>query len=224
MITSKRIINLLSIILLTTLLGSACQAQPAADPSKSPSGKVIYEDDFSDEKSGWQVIDSEQGFLGYKDGAYNILLKVPAFTSWMTAQKIFNSVNIEADVTKTDGPDESAYGIICRMEDDMNFYLFVISSTGHFGIGKVVEGKGPIMLGSDAPDKLLASDAIKKGNETNHLLAECSDSTLTFTVNGKQLLSVQDHDLEAGDIGFLVKTFDKPGIDVKFDNLVVKMP
>ena len=71
---------------------------------------------------------------------------------------------------------------------------------------------------------LIASDAIKKGNETNHLKVVCAQNTLSMAVNGKQLLSVQDTDIESGDIGFIVKTFDKPGIDVKFDNLVVRLP
>ncbi len=222
MIKNKRWLCIFSILMTLSLVISACQAQPTADPS-TLLGKVLYEDNFSDEKSGWQVVKSEQGELGYVDGAYRILLNVPLFTSFVGAQKAYNDVEIEVDVTKKDGPDESVYGVICRQEDEGNFYLFVISSAGYYGIGKVYQGVGVTFLGSEKPDMLIASDAIKKGNETNHLKVVCADTTLSMAVNGKQLLSVQDPDIQSGDVGFIVKTFDKPGIDVRFDNFVVRL-
>jgi len=220
---NKQLLCILSMLMIAAMMLAACQGQPTADPSKLL-GKVLYEDDFSNEKSGWQVVKTDQGVLGYEDGAYRMFLNVPSFTSFVGAQKAFNDVEIEVDVTKTAGPDESVYGVLCRQVDEGNFYLFVISSAGYYGIGKVFEGKGVTFLGSEKADMLIASDAIKKGNETNHLKVECMQNTLSMAVNGKQLLSVQDTDIESGDVGFIVKTFDKPGIDVKFDNLVVRLP
>lgn len=185
---------------------------------------VLYEDDFSDPNSGWQVIEAEQGVLGYSDGAYRMMLKVPAFTSWVSAKKIYNDAAIDVDVTKTAGPDQSIYGVICRMADDKNFYLFAISSAGYYAIGKVIEGKGPIMLGTDGVDKLKATDVIKKGNETNHIQAICKGDTLTLKINDQQVSSIQDQDIAAGDVGMMVKTFKEAGLDVKYDNLIVSIP
>jgi hypothetical protein len=41
-----------------------------------------------------------------------MFLNVPLFTSFVGAQKAFNDVEIEVDVTKTAGPDESVYGVM----------------------------------------------------------------------------------------------------------------
>ncbi len=211
-------------IVLITLFIPACAPQAVSEKIKSKTGTIIYEDDFSDPNSGWQVIDASQGTLGYADGAYRMMLKVPAFTSWVSAKKIFNDAAVDVDVTKTAGPDESIYGVICRMADEKNFYIFAISSAGYYAIGKVVEGKGPTMLGTDGADKLKASDVIIKGNQTNHIQAICKGDTLTLKINDQQVSSVQDQDISTGDIGLMVKTFKEPGLDVKFDNLKATIP
>jgi len=214
------------IILATILIFiiSACAPQSISDKVKSKTGMVLYEDDFSDPNSGWQVIEASQGMLGYADGAYRMMLKVPMFTSWVTAKKIYNDVTIDVDVTKTAGPDQSTYGVICRMADEKNFYMFAISSAGYYAIGKVIEGKGPVMLGTDGADKLKASDVITKGDETNHIQATCKGDTLTLKINDQLVSSIQDQDIAVGDFGLMVKTFKEPGLDVKFDNLKVTIP
>jgi hypothetical protein len=109
---NKRLLCILSMLLITSMMLAACQGQPTADASKII-GKELYSDDFSNEKSGWQVVNTDQGVLGYEDGAYRMFLNVPAFTSFVGAQKAFNDVEIEVDVTKTAGPDESVYGVLC---------------------------------------------------------------------------------------------------------------
>jgi hypothetical protein len=69
-----------------------------------------------------------------------------------------------------------------------------------------------------------ASDNIKKGVAVNHLRADCVGNTLTFYVNGFQLVSVQDPRLTSGDIGLLAGTFAQPNVDVIFDNFVALKP
>jgi len=218
----RKIASICFLCLISILL-VACQAE-RSPTAKNPPGKVLFEDDFSDTASGWENISGEPGFVGYEDGAYRMRLKVPFYTSWVTPDKVFNAVSIEVDATQTGGPDKSVYGVVCRAQDDKNFYVFVVSAAGYYGIGKVVDGQGPSMLGTSAPDQLNASDAIKKMDELNHIRADCNGNVLTLFINGKQVSSVQDDAITSGDVGLLVKTFEQPGIDVTFDNFAVKIP
>jgi hypothetical protein len=219
----KKAIIIISILLFGILV-SACQPiRPTKDP-KMLSGKVIYQDDFSDPKSGWENINGAQGYVGYFRGSYRMMLRAPLSTSLVKANKIYNDSVSEVDVTKATGPDDSTYGLVCRAMNEHNYYVFIISSGGYYGIGKVIEGNGPIMLGTDGPTKLKASDAVKKGNGSNHLRAECISNTLTFIINGQKVSSIQDKDLENGDNGFFAQTGGEAGIDVRYNSLVIKNP
>jgi hypothetical protein len=71
---------------------------------------------------------------------------------------------------------------------------------------------------------LLPSDAIKLGNVTNEIQATCNGSTLTLTVNGTEIASVQDTTFTSGDVGLMAGTFDVLGADIHFDNFVVRKP
>jgi hypothetical protein len=65
------------------------------------------------------------------------------------------------------------------------------------------------------------SDLILPGAATNRIGADCIGSRLVLYVNGEELLQIEDSEFTDGDIGLLAGTFDSPGVDIVFDNLVV---
>jgi len=67
-------------------------------------------------------------------------------------------------------------------------------------------------------------DAIKQGNSTNRIKADCVGSHLVLHTNGTQLADVQDATFSSGDVGLIAGTFAEPGTDIHFDNFVVKKP
>jgi hypothetical protein len=70
----------------------------------------------------------------------------------------------------------------------------------------------------------IPTDAIRQGEATNHIRADCVGSSLTLHVNGAELAEVQDDTLASGDVGLLAGTFDQPGTELLFDDFVVKRP
>jgi hypothetical protein len=102
------------------------------------------------------------------------------------------------------GPLNNEIGLICRMQDDSNFYLFSISIDGCFGIFKLINDQW-IILG----DQEWGYDTrvIHPGIQLNHIKATCNDENLILEVNGHILMDINDPDLTAGDVGLYVGTY-----------------
>jgi hypothetical protein len=183
------------------------------------SGTVLFKDDFSSSTGGWDRYKSAEGTMDYDGGAYRILVNALQVNFWSTPHKDFSDVRIEVDAGKIAGPDENRIGLICRYAGSQ-YYFFVISSDGYYGIGIFTNGQTALLGQSE----MQGSDKIKTGTAINHLRADCDADTLTLFVNESQLAQVHDPILKHGDVGLLAGTFTHPGVDVIFDNFVVMKP
>jgi hypothetical protein len=73
-------------------------------------------------------------------------------------------------------------------------------------------------------DGMKLSSVIHTGTARNHVRGDCIGNTLTLYVNGVKLAEVQDSSLGIGDVGILAGSFDQPGVDILFNNFIVKKP
>lgn len=212
------------IFLITTviIIQSACQLPSlAASFYETPSGAVLFQDDFSDPSSGWEIYNHpENGTVDYFDSFLRIhVLGEYQMLSTGTGLN-FSDVQIEADMIKVVGTSDDMFGLVCRAQDAENYYFFVISSDGYYGIGKVIAGVQS-MLGSQG---MLPSEIISQGKTINHLRADCIAENLVLTVNGQELTTEVDYDLENGDIGILAGTMQDAENVVLFDNFSAIKP
>jgi hypothetical protein len=220
----KRYLFLAFLILLTMLI-FACsssdllQSTPKA-VTTTQAGVVLYQDDFSNPSSGWDTWSQNGSLVTYQNGGLRILVNEIQYDYWSRPGVHFNDSRAEVDIRKLAGPDDNDFGIQCRFRDQNNYYAFLISSDGYYGIVKVKDGKYAIISGTS----LQYSDAIQKGQASNHVRAECIGQSLTLTVNGQKLAEAQDTDFSAGEIGLTAGAYNKPGVDVSFDNFVVYKP
>jgi hypothetical protein len=208
--------HLLIGLLLTSLLLSSC-ASLAPKPS-TPSGTILFEDTFATNVSGWDRLANDGGIMDYDSGGFRILIRQPNMNFWSTPQQNFEDVRVEADVTRLNGPEENRAGLICRYQAG-DYYFFIISSDGYYGIGKFIGGQ-TLLLGQTAmqPSELILKEGI------NHVRADCVGNTLTLYVNFTQVASAQDTDFANGDVGVLAGAFNQAGVDVLFQNFVVMQP
>jgi hypothetical protein len=183
-------------------------------------GRLLFQDDFSDPKSGWDSLTNEDGITDYHNGEYRILVDTTNTDVWANPRLTFTDTIIEVDATKAGGDDNNDLGVICRYKDGNNFYFFVISSDGYYGIGKIKNGQ-QVLVGMES---MPPTDVVKQGNATNHIQAECNGSTLRLVVNGQLLAETTDSDFTSGDAGLLAGSFENPGTDIRFDNFVVREP
>lgn len=193
-----------------------------------PLGVTLYEDDFEDDASGWDIDDSDNATVGYQDGQYAITVKMPEWLAWANpnADLDLENVMIEVETTLDRGPKDDVgmveFGIICRYVNSNNFYYFVIRADGQAAIFKV-ENDEQVMLSSDDED-YTPSPAIRQGLVSNRVRAMCTGSTLELYVNDEQVAAAEDSALVSGDVGLIVGTFDEGNVKVLFDNLTVIEP
>ena len=186
------IIGLLSIIILT-----ACQPTPE-------SGAVLFSDGFASTDSGWnQQVDAE-AITDYTAGEFQIAVLTTRLAVWSYTEREFDDVIIEVDARTADGPLDNLLGIICRRQDDTNFYYLVISGDGYYGIGRVIDSEDTLIHRENADWD--SSDLITTGLLTHHLTATCIGNRLALAINGELLAETIDDTFSDGTIGLYAKS------------------
>jgi hypothetical protein len=215
----NRLLTLFSLLIVLSLACSTVPVTSAPQDQTALSGSVLFQDDFTRPISGWDRFLTAEGTMDYDGAGYRMLVNSQNTNFWSTPHKNFADVRMEVDAGKLGGPDENRIGLICRFTGD-DYYFFLITSDGYYGIG-IYKGGEAVLLGQS---EMQVSSNIKTGLAVNHLRADCAGDTLTFYVNGFQVISVQDARLKSGDVGLLAGTFTQPGVDVIFDNFVALKP
>lgn len=208
----------LVISLVVILLVGCTLFNPTGD---IPQGSILFQDDFSNPKSGWDTWSETSGSqVMYSGGGLRILVREPQFDYWSVPGKRFSDVRVEVDAIKLDGPNDNDFGLICRYQNRDNFYALLISSDGYAGILKVKDGAYSLIHGA----QMEVSQVIHQGSASNRLRAVCQGTTLALFINGQPSVKAVDLDFAAGEAGVLAGTNNTPGVDILFDNFVVVRP
>jgi hypothetical protein len=216
---SKFLLSLAVLMVTTLACGlSDLNNQPPEGSELPPD--ILFIDDFSDTSSGWDRTNEDEGVTDYIDGFYRILVNTDNTDVWANPGLNFTDTVIEVDAAKVGGPDDNDFGIICRYQDLSNFYFFIVSSDGFYGIAKVIDGVQELIV----LENMEYSDTINQGNSSNKLRADCNGQNLALFINGQKLLEVTDSEYFSGDVGLIAGTFDVAGTDIQFDNFIVRKP
>lgn len=211
----------LSLILLVFLSGCSAGGIDQNASAAVQSGGILFKDDFSDPASGWETWNEPSGsMVAYQNGGLRIYVSEKQFDYWSRPGKRFGDARLEVDAIKIGGSNDNNFGIICRYQDRDNFYAGVLSSDGYAGILKVKDGKYQLL----GVPQLSFSDSIRQGDAQNRIRLDCVGSAFTLFANGKQVLTAQDVEFKAGEIGILGGTGEKPGADLYFDNFWAYKP
>jgi hypothetical protein len=140
----------------------------------------------------------------------------------ITTNKIsYSDVLIQMTAQKRLGTNNNAYGIVCRFLNDKNYYGFIISSDGYYGIVKVIEGEYKLI----SSENLEFDKNIHQDREENSISAKCEGNTLTLLINDVEKTSVVDEDLTVGKTGLITGSFSETDeTAVLFDNFLVMVP
>jgi hypothetical protein len=182
---------------------------------------ILFQDNFTDPKSGWDSSANELGATEYTENGFLISVNAPGRFFWANPYKHFSDVSITVTVKKISGGDDNSFGVICRHQNTDNFYALVISSDGYYGIRKRINGNPPIYIGYDM---MQYTNIINTGETENILRADCIGTTLSLYVNGQLLMQVQDSTIMEGDVGLFAGTFEAESTQVLFSNFIVSRP
>lgn len=212
-------------VLIVALLAlPACSVAPESEPDTCDGPDFLFADDFSGEfDCGWALYDRGGGTAAIDNAAMQLTVGQPGQLWWTNPGRSFDDVVITTEARQVDGPNDNAYGVICRYQDEENFYAFMVSGDGYFAIGKYQSGNETVTyLTPDA--QFQPSDAINVGVASNELRVSCIGNQLSMEVNGIPLLSVTDPTFVNGDVGLAAATLQQGTTIVEFDNVRVTTP
>lgn len=217
--------KLFILLLLITLTSSGCSAFHDGKISQDllpgkESGQVLFEDDFTDHASGWEVVNNAYELKGYSTGGYMISVNQRESRAISTTNLNYTNTLISVDTQKITGARDTQFGLVCRFQDKFNFYAFVISADGYAGIMRVVGGVKEL-IGSS---QFFRVEGILMDDGFNELSVSCEDDNFQLDVNGETIVSAQDSTFINGDIGLFVETFETAEAAVVFNDFVIIKP
>ena len=184
------------------------------------SGQILFEDDFSDHSTGWEVVNNAYELKSYSTGGYMISINQPGSRAISTTNLSYTNTQTSVETQKITGARDTQFGVVCRYQDKFNFYSFVISADGYAGIVRIVDGVKEL-IGSD---QFLRVEILNLDDGLNRMTAFCSDDNLILEVNGETILEVKDDTFESGDTGLFVETFEVASAAVVFNDFLIKKP
>lgn len=208
-------------------LGTSATGTTGATGATGPiASNVIFQDDFSDPASGWDVFEDELTRGVYQDGAYllgvdggfNVTGDIHTSTQELST---LGDVHIEVTAQPIAGGRSAVYGLVCRAATPTSFYYFLIEGDGTYYIGESNEDSSNDFDTGTSP-------AVIEGGP-NRIVAECVDGpegvTLRMFVNGIAVNTVIDSDepLGPGGTGFRVES-KQVDVEVAFDEYLVTTP
>lgn len=200
------------------------EATPTPSPESTPTNasglRVLLQDDFS---SGtfWYVEEGNDNFgFVYKDNGYAISINI--LNAWIWSRRgpdNLSDLRLEVNAARKSGPTNGFYGIFCRFVDDSNYYTLAISEDGDYGIAKMKDDEFSFLAQGVDNNGL-----IKTNGEANSITGDCLGSQLTLSVNGVQLLQVEDSDFVSGASGTIASTRLSPGFEALFTFYRLSVP
>jgi hypothetical protein len=157
----------------------------------------IFEDRFSDRKTGWEMVDNATHTLGYSNSAYEITAKKAgdhvAFPRADPELSSPNDVVIGVRARRLAGSSGNGYGITFRYKDSHNYYWFNITNKGARSLNKRMNGEWVRLVWPKDTDGIMSPTGL------NHIQVMCAKGSggsarLVMWVNGKQLVDYTDED------------------------------
>ena len=185
----------------------------------------LYQDKFDDPGSGWGKDEREGEYLrGYGDGEYVFFIEKPNWLLWATpGRDRLEDVSIRVETRVSSDMSEGHAGVLCRYQNEENFYYLAISPDGYYAIFRRVEGEDLTVI-SDDGSGMMFSPAIRTEGEVNVIQVVCQGNKLSLRVNGESVTSVRDDALDRGSVGLGAGSGPAGGFEVQFDDFLVANP
>ena len=163
--------------------------------------ELLFAEDF--ERSGDWI---EDGLLFYQDGEYHIYSPDAEYYTWRSP--ILSDFVYEVQARWIDGETDFGYGIIFRVVDGDNYYLFDITQNGFFKLDVKIDGSYYEIT------PWVKSSAINPDGK-NRLKVEAVGQNLALFINNLKVEEIVDDTFQEGEFGF----FAAGSVHAAFDNM-----
>ena len=199
----------------TTVTAAPAEQVPAQ-------GGVLYQDDFTDPKSGWpNNLEFGNYYIGYHEpNHYHVEVHVPHDSAVVAVPKrSFTDFTMESKVlvapNNTAKTGDFRYGLVFRRSGNQ-YYAFVVSPrTKSWSVLKS-SPSGLVEL------KKGSNDSIQGLTAEDTLRVDAKGSTFFFHINDQAIGQVGDADYATGEVGFLVETLDSPRAHIHYGTTTIR--
>ena len=181
----------------------------------------VFSDDFSNPRSGWvdtQVAHHKaKGFALYNgSGGYQMTPVDDATYGVMVAprQAAGSDVRIDAALFLYTGVGQGTGGVVCRHQDNDNFYAFMVSGSHGAGILKVKDGRATTLARGRFEGAMPNIADVR-------IEARCVGAALQLRVDGDVIAEANDGELAQGNAGLIVMGEKMAGTSAVFDDFAL---
>ena len=185
-------------------------------------GKVLFQDDFSNNNSGWGTGSDANKSVDYANNSFEFkVFEANDFVYSTPNDADYQDVHVEVTASPTATDKNAAFGILCDQQVTSEaFYYAAVTPAGQYAIAIAAIAKDDVFL--TGGNNWKTSKLIPVNASSYTIGMDCgSDGTLTLYVNGKQIDSVTDTTYTKGHIGLFAWSDKKPNaMDISFANYI----
>jgi hypothetical protein len=161
----------------------------------------------------WDTGDTPYAQREIKDGQLHLLIKNVGDISWSFNGISGDNFYVQAVTTATACRAGDYYGLVFRVRDDSNFYMYGISCDGRYRVVRQKDGQFTSLI-----EFTFSPDIVTYGGY-NLLGVRAVNSRFSFFANDQLLASIADDGFAQGRFGVFAKSFETPNLAVQYDDI-----
>jgi hypothetical protein len=166
-----------------------------------------------------ETFDDTNGHAEVAAGLYQLGVRTGQAVVTATLPRTYPRDQIVTATFQTEGsPPDVGFGVVCRLEDEENYYRLGVSNDGQYAIQRVRAGETTVLTGG----KWQSNDAIRKTPGPYAVRGECIGNTLTLFNGNTEIASARDRTIRGGRVGVFLESFAEPNAVVKVTTLTVR--
>jgi hypothetical protein len=153
------------------------------------------------------------------DKLYEVGLRTGQAVVTATLPRAYPRDQIVTATFQTAGsPPDVGFGVVCRMQDEDDYYRLGVSNDGQYAIQRVRAGETTVLTGG----KWQTNDAISSTPGPYAVRGECIGDTLTLFNGNTEIAAARDRTIRGAHVGVFLESFAEPNPVIKVTTLTVR--
>lgn len=166
-----------------------------------------------------EAFDDGNGHAEVAGGLYQLGLRTGQAVVTATLPRPYPQDQVVTATFETTGsPPDVGFGVVCRMQDEQNYYRLGVSNDGQYAIQRVRNGETTVLSGG----KWQSNGAIRTTPGPFAVRGECVGDTLTLLNSNTEIASIRDRTIRGSHVGVFLESFAEPNAVVKVTSLAVR--
>lgn len=187
-------------------------------PDLANDWKESYSDNFDTPDQGNWTVFNESGVVSeWRNGRFAFDFSESMITATSPTNDLdLNDVIVQVEVYRVGDVLENDMGLVCRYQDQDNYYSLSFGTDNYVSINKYVAGTWTPLFNEFVDADLSA--------EYHKVAISCIGTELSLYIDEQLMARVNDSDFSTGDVGIISGTYEEVPVVLEFDNFLVYTP